>query len=309
MGLLLGLMGQRKGRRAGAGKCVQRMVTGFQPIDGLLKFSGALLNEVSGLKLLVLLLSDMKRENHNKRRIGMHLLVWVLLFVVGVTVFGSYYPLHLVLIHASGNIALLMILFYGSVLIVNRFAERGAWILAVLLGGILFAAVSIPRIMVNLYLARQFPQEVQMQAPLNLFWRVTAMALATSALIQVLGVSFALLQNRYRRERQTQALLAAQNAAQVDFLKAQINPHFLFNALNNLYSLVALKSDDAPQMLLKLSELLRYAVYESREKLANMSGEVQQIRILSTSTKCAAKRPPILFLKSKAHWPGSNWNP
>lgn len=220
----------------------------------------------------------MKKENQNKRRVGMHLLAWVLLFVVGVTVFGSYYPLHLVLMHASGNIALLMLLFYGSVWVVNRFAERGAWLLSVLLAGILFAGVSIPRILVNLYLARQFPQEVQIHAPLNLFWRVTAMALATSALIQVLGVSFALLQNRYRRERQTQALLAEQQAAQVDFLKAQINPHFLFNALNNLYSLVALKSNEAPKMLLKLSELLRYAVYEGREKQARLAGEVQQIR-------------------------------
>jgi two-component system, LytTR family, sensor kinase len=254
------------------------MVAGFQPNDGLLKFSGALLNGGSRLQALVLLLSGMKKENQNRRRAGMHLLVWGLLFVVGVTVFGAYYPLHLVLMHASGNIALLMLLFYGSVLIVNRFAERGAWLLSVLLAGILFAAVSIPRILVNLYLARQFPQEVQMQAPLNLFWRVTAMALATSALIQVLGVSFALLQNRYRRERQTQALLAEQQAAQVDFLKAQINPHFLFNALNNLYSLVALKSDDAPQMLLKLSELLRYAVYDGREKQVRLAGEVQQIR-------------------------------
>jgi sensor histidine kinase YesM len=56
---------------------------------------------------------------------------------------------------------------------------------------------------------------------------------------------------------------------ELQLLKAQINPHFLFNALNNVYSLTYMKSDKAPDSVLKLSELLRYVIEDcSHEKVA-----------------------------------------
>lgn len=53
--------------------------------------------------------------------------------------------------------------------------------------------------------------------------------------------------------------------AELKVLKAQVNPHFFFNTLNSLYSLTLDKSDKAPELILKLSELMRYVIYEARE--------------------------------------------
>ncbi|MGN6568080.1 MAG: sensor histidine kinase [Flavipsychrobacter sp.] len=54
-----------------------------------------------------------------------------------------------------------------------------------------------------------------------------------------------------------------QQLTELNFLKAQLNPHFLFNTLNNLYALSLKKSDDAPDAILQLSSILRYLLYES----------------------------------------------
>ena len=66
--------------------------------------------------------------------------------------------------------------------------------------------------------------------------------------------------------------------AQILYLKSQVNPHFLFNTLNNLYGLTYSKSDRAPQMVLGLSETMRYLIYETEQKLVPLEKELHFIR-------------------------------
>lgn len=62
--------------------------------------------------------------------------------------------------------------------------------------------------------------------------------------------------------------------AELNTLKAQINPHFLFNSLNNIYSLSLVNSDKTPQLILKLSDLMRHVLYESRENFISLKREL-----------------------------------
>jgi two-component system, LytTR family, sensor kinase len=64
-------------------------------------------------------------------------------------------------------------------------------------------------------------------------------------------------------KRKNQDLLIEKQASELNFLKTQTNPHFLFNTLNNIYSLARDKSDLAPECILKLSKILRYILYET----------------------------------------------
>jgi hypothetical protein len=66
--------------------------------------------------------------------------------------------------------------------------------------------------------------------------------------------------------------------AELQLLKAQLHPHFLFNTLNNLYSLVYEKSDRAPKMLMRLSGLLSYVLYECKANEVLLSKEINIIR-------------------------------
>lgn len=81
--------------------------------------------------------------------------------------------------------------------------------------------------------------------------------------------------NRYRDEQQKQ--LSEQNKkAELDFLQSQINPHFLFNNLNSIYSLVYAKSDQAIPAMDRMNELLRYGLYE-RQAMVSVGVEVNYL--------------------------------
>lgn len=76
-----------------------------------------------------------------------------------------------------------------------------------------------------------------------------------------------------RAELQRQTL-----KSELKFLKTQINPHFFFNTLNSLYALTLKKSDEAPEVVLKLSEMMRYMLYESNERTIELSKEISYIQ-------------------------------
>jgi len=63
--------------------------------------------------------------------------------------------------------------------------------------------------------------------------------------------------------------------AELKTLKGQLNPHFLFNSLNNIYSLALVKSDKVPDLILKLSDLMRHIIYESRENFISLEKEIE----------------------------------
>lgn len=83
-----------------------------------------------------------------------------------------------------------------------------------------------------------------------------------------------MLQQWYLQQAKSETLAKEKIGAELDFLKAQVHPHFLFNTLNNLYSLTLKQSDLAPKVVLKLSELLNYMLYEASEKEVLLSREI-----------------------------------
>ncbi len=73
-----------------------------------------------------------------------------------------------------------------------------------------------------------------------------------------------------RKELENEKLLA-----ELNFLKAQINPHFLFNTLNNLYYLAYTKSDNTTEVIAKLSQMMRYMLYESNHARVPLQKEIE----------------------------------
>jgi two-component system LytT family sensor kinase len=81
------------------------------------------------------------------------------------------------------------------------------------------------------------------------------------------------LNERIQRDLENQRL-----SAELAFLKSQINPHFLFNSLNSIYSLAYQRSETTPEAILKLSEIMRYMLYECNDNKVDLSKELQYLQ-------------------------------
>jgi sensor histidine kinase YesM len=87
-----------------------------------------------------------------------------------------------------------------------------------------------------------------------------------------------LIRERFVSERKQQSLIQEKVTSELNFLKAQVHPHFLFNTLNNLYVLTLQKSDKAPETVMKLSQMLDYMLYQCDGDRVPLSKEVALIQ-------------------------------
>ena len=115
------------------------------------------------------------------------------------------------------------------------------------------------------------PIQEQLIADQNWYFASTFLIAGSSTIVKI--VSDWIRYQRDRKELQTQTM-----QSELKFLKSQINPHFLFNTLNSLYALTLKKSEKAPEIVIKLSEMMRYMLYECNEKKVPLQKEVNYIK-------------------------------
>jgi sensor histidine kinase YesM len=93
-----------------------------------------------------------------------------------------------------------------------------------------------------------------------------------------IAISINLLNYWYRQKQQTIEAQQQKTAAELELLKSQVHPHFLFNTLNNLYAHILDQSPMAPEIVLKLSGLLRFMIYESSVPLIPLAAEIKLLQ-------------------------------
>src|SRR4030095_9973511 len=161
--------------------------------------------------------------------------------------------------------------------------------------------VLMPRLLIPgkyLYYALALSAAIVITSILNLLMKQVftyygSQIFALTASFTFSNVSFAIIE-RFYLAGLTSAIKLAKNAienqqrmkeiekhsleTELNFLKSQIQPHFFFNTLNNLYSLTLKKSDHAPEVVLKLSELMSYMLYESNSPKIPLTKEINYLQ-------------------------------
>ena len=97
------------------------------------------------------------------------------------------------------------------------------------------------------------------------FWDYYLGAVFVGSFFLFLSTALKFMMDWFVNEKVKTTLQNEKLNAELAFLKSQINPHFLFNTLNNIYSLAYQQSDKTPAAILKLSEIMRYMLHESNE--------------------------------------------
>ncbi|SFF01393.1 GHKL domain-containing protein [Chitinophaga sp. CF118] len=117
-----------------------------------------------------------------------------------------------------------------------------------------------------------FPLRERVAINLMLFWLPLVMiSIATGALIKMVHA----VNQHQLKEAQREV---AQSKSELHLLQSQLSPHFLFNTLNNLYGLSITNHEKIPPLLLKLSELLRYSVYDASDVYVPLKDEITYIK-------------------------------
>ncbi len=92
------------------------------------------------------------------------------------------------------------------------------------------------------------------------------------------GAAFKLLVDQVRAQRRMTELAKEKATAELDFLKSQINPHFLFNSLNSVYFLIDKENAEARKTLLQFSDLLRYQLYDCNADKIEIEKEINFLK-------------------------------
>lgn len=217
-----------------------------------------------------------KTKSLKKQRILQHIIFWIAYILFNVLVFGSFYDAYLqsfaeVLILIPTKIAATyFMLYFLFPFIFKQKYLHFTFILSLV--SVCFALMQHTAQFLISYIF--YPKDLE--ANFFVWGHIFYNLIGVYSIVGVAS-SIKLLKKWFHNQTIQKRLEQEKLKAELQFLKSQIHPHFLFNTLNNLYALCLKKSDKAPEMVLKLSELLSYMLYECNSPFISLEKEIELI--------------------------------
>lgn len=205
----------------------------------------------------------------------LHIAFWVGYFVIALSIFIVFFDVQFAVVRVVVTGLVHALLAYTVLcLLIPKLFMKGWYILHYTLIGILLVVTSVFRVYMDSWL--NGPVGV---VPIEMFSLTHYISKGLSGLI-VVGIchSFKFIEFSWTQQRKQEELEKQNLEAELKLLKNQVNPHFLFNTLNNIYSLAYTNSKETAPMVLKLSELMRYMLYESDDKQVPLEKEIEYLK-------------------------------
>lgn len=209
------------------------------------------------------------------QQVFLHSIVWLAILVFFVLLSSRNGDLHqAIVIFVYFGVFNIAIFYINYLYILPKYlSERKYWICGINI--ILLILVSG---LVKYGFAYLFKETILLRGEGQIsFWQYFTGAIFTGIFFVFLSTAFKFSVDWFLNEKVKKNLENEKLVAELAFLKSQINPHFLFNSLNNIYSLAYQKSDRAPEAIMKLSEIMRYMLQESNEPLVKLAREIRYL--------------------------------
>ena len=228
------------------------------------EMNGILVNKL-GFKAKIELIFEKDRN--------LHILFWILMFVFLLILDRSQSDFHIKLFKSFISVGVFAsIVYINWNILIPKFLKQRNWVLY--LTSLIFLTILItpPHVLALFLLYEDYPSYQ------SFFFDNQNILLFQSIFVGASSTAFKITQDWLSHERDKKELQSQNLASELNFLKSQINPHFLFNTLNNLYALSLKKSDQAPETVLMLSEMMRYMLYECNVEKVNLSKEINYLK-------------------------------
>ncbi len=195
------------------------------------------------------------------------------------TVDGSIYVSRFV------DVCLALVLFMSAAFfLIPTYLEKRRFFLFIVVSLAVIAGVSLLKYQLDQVILRLFnlprgPNEISDK--MMTFYRRKSFdfpILPVNLVVYTLGVLYGFSRDWIRKSRSESRMVQEKMKADVDLLRSQINPHFFFNALNNIYAITQRNQDeDAGEAIMKLSGLMRYMIYDSNVAEISLARELEYI--------------------------------
>ena len=212
----------------------------------------------------------------NRIQIVVHISIWILLYGL------SFYPIlndaRPIPSDVFPKLIVIIVLFYFNYFyLVPAYLLRNN-VLIYLLVSLVLLVVSV--LVLNHFYQPKFPTNdfIHMQPPTDFGYMWVYRSFISLGIPYVISAILRMYVEWKHNENLRQSVEKENIKSELQFLKAQLNPHFLFNTLNTIYALSVKKSPDTSEAIVDLSELMRYMLYEADKDLVPLNKEIDYIK-------------------------------
>lgn len=172
---------------------------------------------------------------------------------------------------------LYFLIFYILYFSIPFFLKLKYIVLSIAAGIILIAFLSLFSTVAD-WLMYKYVFVMKQKTPITIdwIWYFSSVRLVFIHAIYAILIRFSI--DWFETQKLKSQLILQNKASELALLRSQVNPHFLFNTLNNIYSLVHKKSDDAPAAVMKLSSIMRYMLYDANTDKVLLEKEIEYLQ-------------------------------
>ena len=220
-----------------------------------------------------------------QHRVGRHILFWITIYLVFTVAQSSFVSksqdtFTIILLNLPGMFPLVVAAYFLNYYLIPKFFNRQRFVSFLILFAVSAYFICVLARFINVHIAEPLYMEGGFEQESISEIVVQLPHLFTVYFPEIYLIAFAMTVLKQQKSqfemKQRNILLEKERASsELNFLKAQIHPHFLFNTLNNLYVLSLKKSDKAPETIIKLSEILDYILYQGDDDFVSVEKEVK----------------------------------